>query len=78
MLVPAGELVGVGAGIRVRRAVGVALERDCRHGNHGRLGQPLFQGVAFRFAFGQSKSAPGLQRLIADADGIRCQKEGDR
>ena len=35
VLIFAGELLGIGAGLRVRRAIGVALHRDRRHGDSG-------------------------------------------
>src|SRR3954452_9637780 len=56
VLVLAREFLGVSAGIRVRRAVRVALERngwrrDCRE-----RGQPLLEAVVFRLAFSQAEA----------------------
>src|SRR3954453_1585688 len=48
MQVRARELPRVGAGVRMRRAVGVAFERDRRDGDLGRLGQPALQAVVLR------------------------------
>ena len=55
VLIFAGEFLGVGAGLRVRRAVGVAFQRDGRHGDDRECGEPLFQIVIFRLAFSQTE-----------------------
>src|SRR5262249_27408622 len=65
VLVVAGELAGVGAGVRVRRAVGVAFERDGGHGD-GPGGTPRrLQVVVVRLAGGQAQPPP----IIVDHDG---------
>ena len=46
----AGEFLGVGGGLRMRRAVGIALERDGGHGDHRPCCKPLFQFAVFRLA----------------------------
>src|SRR5215472_8888286 len=46
----AGESVDVGAGVWVRRAVGVALEGDGGHGDGWQGGKPPFQVVVLRLA----------------------------
>jgi hypothetical protein len=43
--IPAGKLLGVGIGVRMRRAVGVTFKGDGGDRDDGKLGQPLFQGV---------------------------------
>ena len=48
VLVFTGELVGIGAGLQVRRAIGIPLHRDGRHGDDWEFGKPLFQGVELR------------------------------
>ena len=42
VLVSAGELLGVGARVRVWRAVGIALKRDGGHGNDREIEQAAF------------------------------------
>ena len=44
----AGELVGIGAGLQARRAIGISLHRDGRHGDNREFGKALFQGVKLR------------------------------
>jgi hypothetical protein len=55
MLVPAGELIGVGTGLRMRCAVGIALEGDGRHPNHRKCGKSLFQIVILWLALGETE-----------------------
>src|ERR1044072_1201316 len=49
------ECLGVGAGVRVRRAVRVPLKSDSRHGYHGKCGQSSFKLVILRLAFGKTE-----------------------
>jgi hypothetical protein len=56
VLIPAGEFVGIGAGVQVRCAVGIAFHGDGRHGDDREFGKPLFQVVVFRLAFRETKS----------------------
>jgi hypothetical protein len=56
MLVLARELPCVGAGVRVRRAVGVALERDRRNGNVRGSSELALQLVILRLTFLQPES----------------------
>ena len=69
VLVFARELLGVGAGLRMRRAVGIALERDGRHRDDRAFGEPLFQIVIFRLAFGEAE--PPAVIVDHDVDVIR-------
>src|SRR5206468_6950809 len=65
----AGELPGIGAGVRVRSAVGVAFEGDRRHADDRPSGEPLLQVVVFRLAVGQSQ--PPAVVVDHDLDVIR-------
>src|SRR5687767_2517418 len=47
------ELLGIGAGIRMRCAVGIALERDGGHADGRTRGEPFLQLIIFRLAFGE-------------------------
>ena len=69
VLIPAGEFPGVGARVRMRRAVGITLKRDGWHGDDGKLGKPLFQIVILRLAFGQAE--PPAIVVDHDRDMIR-------
>ena len=51
------EFLGVGSWLRVRRAIGIAFEGDRGHGDDRAFGEPLFQIVVFRLAFGQIRAA---------------------
>src|SRR5215470_11254729 len=64
VLVFARELLGVGAGVRMRCAVGVTFKRDGGHGDDRTCGQALFQVVEFGLAFGEGQ-APSI---IVDHD----------
>jgi hypothetical protein len=44
----AGELGGIGARLQVRRAIGIPLHRDGRHGDDWEFGKPLLLGVELR------------------------------
>ena len=48
VLIATGELLGVGLGIRVRRSVGITLQRDGRHRYLRELTKALFQAGIFR------------------------------
>ena len=65
----AGELLGIGGGVRMRRAVGVAFQRDGRHGDDRTCGEPLFQLVIPRLARRQAE--PPAVVVDHDADVIR-------
>src|ERR1700691_2226604 len=64
MLVPTRKLLGVSAGLGVRSAIGVAFERDGRHGNIWACCESLVQIVIPRFASGEAE-APAI---IVDYD----------
>ena len=51
----AGELLRHRRWVRMRRAVGIAFERDRRHGDHRACREPLFQLVILRLALGQAE-----------------------
>ena len=53
----------------MRRAVGITLKRDRRHGDDGSLGEPLFQLVIFRLAVGQAE--PPAVVVDHDRDMVR-------
>ena len=53
MRISAGELLGIGTGLGVRGAIGVAFEGNGRHGYDWTLRKPLLQIVEFRVAFGE-------------------------
>src|SRR5262249_20841967 len=60
----AGEFRRVGAGVRMRRAVGVTFQRNRRCGDNRAGGKALFQIVEFGLAFGEAQ-APSI---IVDHD----------
>jgi hypothetical protein len=51
----AGELAGIGTGVRMGGAVGVALQGDGRDGDRRPSGEPLLQLVVCRLAVGQAQ-----------------------
>ena len=53
--ISARELLGVGAAVGVRRAVGIAFEGDGGHGDDGKFGELPFYRVVFRLALGQAE-----------------------
>ena len=53
------EFLGVGARVRVRRTVGIALERDGRCGDDGAFGKPPFQIIIFPLTFSPDQDAIG-------------------
>ena len=59
------ELLGIRPGVRVRRAVGIPFKRDGGHGDDRPLGQPLFQGLVLRLAFGQTEAPAIVLNLFA-------------
>src|SRR5215469_16554850 len=65
VLVFAGEILGVSAGVRVRRPVGITFKGDCRHVDERGCGQSLLQAVEFRLALSEAE-APAV---IVDHDG---------
>src|SRR5258705_11036311 len=64
------EFLGVGAGLRMRRAVGVAFHGDGRHGDDREFGKPLFQGVELRLAFRETKPPTVVVNRDGDMIGI--------
>src|SRR4051794_18912116 len=62
--VAARELPGIGARVRVRRPVGVALEGDRRHRDPGCFGEALLQLAVLRFAFRE----PQPPAVVVDHD----------
>src|SRR5438309_2330092 len=56
VFVLAGEFLGVSAGLRMWRAIGITLERNRGHSNVGTRGKARFQFVILGLAFGQAKS----------------------
>ena len=65
MRVFAGEFFGIGGGFGMRRAIGVALEGNGRHGDDRRFGKPLFQIVVFWLTLREPKSPA----IIVNHDG---------
>ncbi len=61
----AGKFPGIGAGVQMRRTIGIAFKRNGGHGDDGPDGKPLFQIVEFRVAFSQCEAPP----IIVDHDG---------
>ena len=70
MLVSAGEFLRVGRRLRMRRAIRVALERDGRHVDRGRLRKPLLEIVVFRLALGQTETPSVIVDHDVDVIGI--------
>jgi hypothetical protein len=50
VIVLAYELLGIGRGLRVRGAIGIALKGDCRHTNDRARGELGLQIIIFRLA----------------------------
>ena len=67
--IAARELLCVGAGIRMRCAVGIALERDGGHADGRTRSQPLLQLVILRLPFRQAK--PPAVIVNDDGDVVR-------
>src|SRR4051812_38347020 len=63
------EFLGIRAGGRVRRPIGIAFKGDGGHGDDRSLGEPLFQIVVLRLAFRQAE--PPAVVMDYDADMIR-------
>src|ERR1700759_2279475 len=59
------EFSRVGSTIRMRCAIGVAFQRDRRHGNVRGSSEALFECVVFGFAFGEAESPT----IIVNYDG---------
>ena len=70
--ISAGEFVGVGARLRMRRTVGVALEGDRGYGDGRSLGEPILQRGVLGFALGQPQTPPVV--VDDDVDMIRVLK----
>src|SRR5215213_10099760 len=60
----ASELPGIGTGVRMGGAVGVALQGDGRHPDHRPLGEPLLQLAVLGLAVGQ----PQPPAVVVDHD----------
>jgi len=72
--IAARELGGIGARVGVRRAIGIALHRDGRHGDDREGRQSPFQVVKLRIALDQSEPPA----VVVDHDGhvIRIVERG--
>src|SRR4029453_5412910 len=55
MRIGAGKLAGIGAGVRMRGAVGVAFEGDGGHADHRPVGELLLQLLVVGLAVGQAE-----------------------
>src|SRR4051794_3767326 len=64
------ELLGVGAGVRVWRTIGIALQGDGRHGDDRALGKPFFQIVIFWLAFGEAQPPTVIMNHDRDMIGV--------
>src|SRR6187402_1558862 len=64
IVVPARELLGIGAWVWMRRAIGVAFHRDRRHVDDRSRPNLLFELLVFRFALGE----PEPPAVIVDRD----------
>src|SRR2546425_5714423 len=53
--ISAQEFLGIGTGVRVWCPIGIAFKRHRGHGDVWSCGEPLFQLVIVRLAFGQSQ-----------------------
>src|SRR5262245_23432268 len=69
MLVFTGEFPGVGAWLRMWRAIGVTFQGDGRRADHRGGGEPLLQLVVFPLAVGQAE--PPAVIMDHDVDMIR-------
>lgn len=69
MRIFAGESLGIGTGVRMRRTVGIAFKSDGGHGDDREFGKPLFQVVIFRLTVSQAQ--PPAVIMNHDADMIR-------
>ena len=65
----AGELLGIGTGIRVWRTIGITFQGNRGHGDDRTFRKPLLQFVILRFAFSQAE--PPAIVVDDDADMIR-------
>lgn len=65
VLIPARKLLGVCCRVRVRCAVGVAFQRDGRHGDRGSLGEALLQIVIAGLTLRQTETPA----VVVDCDG---------
>src|SRR3954471_20312885 len=70
MLVLADELLGIRAGLRMRRAVGIALERDRRHGDRRCIRKTTFDFAISRFALFQAEAPTVIMNDDRDVIGI--------
>src|SRR5262249_36298006 len=70
VLVLAGELVGVRARLRVRRAVGITFERDRRYCDRWVFREPSFQIVIFRLALRETEPPAVIVADNGDVIGI--------
>ena len=63
------EFPGIGTGLGMWGPIGIAFQRNRRHGDGRSLGEPLFQLVIVRLTFSQSE--PPAIIMDHDADMIR-------
>jgi hypothetical protein len=69
VFIAAREFPGIGTGVRVKCPIGIVFQGHRGHGDVRKFGEPLFQLVVVRLAFGQSK--PIAIKMDHDADMIR-------
>ena len=69
MRIFAREFLGIGTGVRVWRAIGIAFKGNGGHSDDRTFGKPLFQIVILRLAFSQAE--PPAVIMDHDADVIR-------
>ena len=56
----------------MRRAIGIALHRDRRHGDDGELGKPPLYGVIFRLPLGQAEPRLGVAYNVKQTNTVGC------
>src|ERR1700752_1540651 len=56
MRILAGESLRIRTGIRMRRAIGIAFQGNCRNGDDRTVSEPLLQIVITRLAFNEAKT----------------------
>jgi len=66
----AGEFPGIGIGVRMRCAVGVAFKRNGGHGDARAFGKPFIQIVIFGIAFSQAEPPAIIMNYDGDMIGV--------
>ena len=66
----AGEFPGIGIGVRMRCAVGVAFKRNGGHGDARAFGKPPIQVVIFGIAFSQAEPPAIIMNYDGDMIGV--------